>query len=287
MYVLLFIYTAISKLLDFENFGIQLAQSPLLSAYAGLIAPSVILTELLIVLLLCFKATRLTGLYGSFFLMIAFTVYIYLILNYSDFIPCSCGGIIEELSWTEHMVFNLVFAALASAGIVLVEKGKGTPTLAVVLKTVLPSLMAVGVVVALFLSSEHIIKKENNFIRRFGQHPIRDEKAFDLGVNSYYFAGIADGQVYLGNVTAPLVLTTVDTALTTKKAIKIRLDDTTHPFRNIQMKVNPPYFYLYDGSVPVIYRGYLGDSLARTVSFEDAYFSQLEVIDSVNFAIRT
>lgn len=77
LYVLLFVYTAISKLLDFENFGIQLAQSPLLSAYAGLIAPSVIIVELLIVLLLCFKATRLIGLYASFFLMIAFTIYLF------------------------------------------------------------------------------------------------------------------------------------------------------------------------------------------------------------------
>ncbi len=287
LYILLFIYTAISKLLDFENFGIQLAQSPLLSAYAGLIAPSVIIVELLIVVLLCIKTTRLTGLYASFFLMIAFTVYIYLILNYSDFIPCSCGGIIEELSWTEHLVFNLVFAAFALVAIVLTEKGKGTSAVTVVLKSVLPSLMAVGVVVALFLSSEHIIKKENNFIRRFGQHPIRDEIAFDLGVNSYYFAGIADGQVYLGNVTAPLVLTTVDTALTTKTAIKIQLDDTDHLFRSIQIKVKSLHFYLYDGSVPVIYRGHLDDSIARTVSFEDGYFSQLEVMDSVNFAFRT
>ncbi|WP_298651309.1 MauE/DoxX family redox-associated membrane protein [uncultured Proteiniphilum sp.] len=168
LYVILFIYTAISKLLDFENFGIQLAQSPLLSAYAGFIAPSVIITELLIVLLLCFKATRLTGLYASLFLMVAFTVYIYLILNYSDFIPCSCGGIIEELSWTEHMVFNIGFIVLALAAIILTETKKDTPTLSIVLRSVLPSLAAAGLVVALFLSSEHIIKKENNFIRRFG-----------------------------------------------------------------------------------------------------------------------
>lgn len=213
--------------------------------------------------------------------------YIYLILNYSDFIPCSCGGISEKLSWTEHLVFNIGFIALALVAIVLTEKEKGTPAVAVVLRSVLPSLAATGLVVGLFLSSEHIIKKENNFTRRFGQHPIRDEKAFDLGVNSYYFAGIADGQVYLGNVTAPLILTTVDTALTTTKAVEIRLDDTAHPFRSLQIKVKPPYFYVYDGSVPVIYRRQLGDSLARTVSFEDAYFSQLEVIDSLNFAFRT
>src|SRR5665648_1273686 len=36
----------------------------------------------------------------------------------------------------------------------------------------------------------------------------------------------------------------------------------------------------------VVYRGLLGDSLAHTISFEDCYFSQLQVIDSVNFAFR-
>ena len=76
LYILLFVYASLSKLLDFENFRVQLAQSPLLSAYAGLIAPSVILVELFIVLLLFLRKTRLIGLYGSFFLMVAFTVYI-------------------------------------------------------------------------------------------------------------------------------------------------------------------------------------------------------------------
>ena len=286
LYILLFVYTAISKLLDFENFRVQLGQSPLLSAYAGLIAPAVIIVELLIILLLSFKVTRLKGMYSSLYLMIAFTVYIYLILNYSDFVPCSCGGIIEQLSWREHLVFNLAFALLAQLAIVLTEKEKRTRVSLVILKSLLPSLVAAGLVVGLFLSSEQIIKKENNFIRRFGQYPIRDEKAFDLGVNSYYFAGMADGQIYLGNVTAPLILTRIDTALTTRKAVKIKLDNTNHSFRFIQAQVKPPHFYLYDGTVPVIYRGILGDSLAHTISFEDCYFSQLQVIDSVNFAFR-
>ena len=286
LYILLFVYASLSKLLDFENFRVQLAQSPLLSAYAGLIAPSVIIVELFIVLLLCLKGTRLIGLYGSFFLMIAFTVYIYLILNYSDFIPCSCGGIIEKLGWTEHLIFNIAFAVLALVAIIILEKGNGTRACMVVIKSVLPSLAAVSVVIGLFLSSEHIIKKENNFIRRFGQHPIRDEKAFDLGANSYYFAGIANGKIYLGNVTAPLRLTSLDTALTIKQVVKIKIDHTEHPFRSIQVKVMRPYFYVFDGNVPVIYRGQLGDSLARTISFEDSYFSQLEVIDSTNFVFR-
>jgi hypothetical protein len=286
LYILLFVYAAVSKILDFETFRIQLAQSPLLSAYAGLIAPSVIIAELFLTLLLCFKATRLIGLYFSFFLMIAFTVYIYLILNYSDFIPCSCGGIIEKLGWTEHMIFNLTYAVLALGAVVLAEKAKGTSALKMLLRSALPSVAATGVVVGLFLSSEHIIKKENSFIRRFGQHPVRDEKVFDLGVNSYYFAGIVGDLIYLGNVTAPLVLTTLDTALTTLNAVKIHPDNTDHPFRSIQIRVQSPYFYVYDGNVPVIYRGNLGDSSARTISLGDCYFSQLQVIDSARFVFR-
>lgn len=286
LYILLFIYAAVSKLLEFEDFRIQLAQSPLLSAYAGIIAPSVIAAELLLSMLLCFKATRLSGLYCSFFMMIAFTVYIYIILNYSDFVPCSCGGIIEKLSWTQHMVFNIAFALMALAAVSQTEKEKGTRVRIVVLKNLLPSLMAVGIVVGLFLSSEHIIKKENNFIRRFGQHPVSEEKAFDLGANSYYFAGVSDGLIYLGNYTAPLVLTTIDTSLTAITSFKIQPDNTDHPFRSIQVQVQPPWFYVYDGYVPVIYKGQMGYPYAHTISFEDCYFSQLLATDSTNFIFR-
>ncbi len=286
LYILLFVYAGFSKLLDYETFTVQLAQSPLLSAYAGMIAPAVIGLELVLSLLLISKSTRLIGLYASLFLMVAFTIYIYLILNYSDFVPCSCGGIIEKMNWTEHMIFNIAFVILALFAIVLSEKEKHTRRHIVLLRTTLPSLLAVGVVVGLFLSSEHIIKKENSFIRRFGQHPIRDEKALDLGVNSYYFAGIADGKIYLGNLTAPLVLTCIDTALTIVETVKLQLDDEKHSFRFIQVQVKPPHFYLYDGTVPVIYRGVQGDTLASTISIDDCYFSQLQVMDSTNIAFR-
>ncbi len=86
-FILLFIYAAASKMLDFENFQVQLAQSPLLSAYAGLISYAVIILEIVVAGLLCFQVTRLIGLYASFALMVAFTVYIYLILHFSDFVP--------------------------------------------------------------------------------------------------------------------------------------------------------------------------------------------------------
>lgn len=106
---LLFIYAGASKMLDFENFQVQLAQSPLLSAYAGMISYMIIAIEFIVAIALCMNSSRLIGLYASLGLMAGFTIYIYLILNYSDFIPCSCGGILEKLGWKEHMVFNIFF----------------------------------------------------------------------------------------------------------------------------------------------------------------------------------
>ncbi|WP_309996185.1 hypothetical protein [Chryseobacterium sp. 2987] len=144
-----------------------------------------------------------------------------------------------------------------------------------------------GVVIVLFFSSEHIIKKENNFTRRFLQHPIFDDKVYKLGVNSYYFAGIANGKIYLGNPTTPLFITEIDTGLQALGRTKISLDNIDHPFRNVQLKVKYPHYYLYDGNIPIIYRGKLGDSIAQTISYGDAFFNQLTVLDSMKFALRT
>ena len=105
-FIILFVYAAVSKLTDFENFQVQVAQSPLLSAFATPIAYGVVLGELIIALMLCFTKSRLLGLYLFLVFMTAFTVYIFLILNYSPFVPCSCGGVLEKMGWWEHLWFN-------------------------------------------------------------------------------------------------------------------------------------------------------------------------------------
>ena len=105
-FIILFVYAAVSKLTDFENFQVQVAQSPLLSAFATPIAYGVVLGELAIALMLCFSKSRTLGLYLFLGFMTAFTVYIFLILNYSPFVPCSCGGVLEKMGWWEHLWFN-------------------------------------------------------------------------------------------------------------------------------------------------------------------------------------
>lgn len=286
-FVLLFCYAAVSKMLDFENFQVQISQSPLLSAYAGFVSYAVIAAELVIAGLLLWDRTRLAGLYASFTLMVAFTVYIYLILNFSDFVPCSCGGILEKMGWTEHLIFNIGCVVLAAAGALVLEKDQSAGVRRPLLKMAVMFLVGSGGMVALFLSSEHIIKKENNFTRRFLLHPAVSDRSFDLKLNSYYFAGADQDRIYLGNVTAPLVLTTVDTAMTASQQMRISLDQRNHQFRDLRLQVKAPFYYLSDGSVPVIYRGTLGHPNASTVSFRDAFFTQLAAVDSMRFALRT
>lgn len=284
---LLFIYASGSKVLDFENFQVQLAQSPLLSAYAGIISYTIITLEIIVAILLCIDNTRLKGLYSSLGLMTGFTTYIYLILKYSDFIPCSCGGILEKLGWEEHLIFNIFFFLLTVTAIFILERQKSIKIKRTVLLSGLTTAISCLIVVIIFISSENIIKKENNFTRRFLQHPIFGDKVFDLGVNSYYFAGIADGNIYLGNVTTPLFFSKIDTGFRNLNRTKITLDNREHAFKSLQVKVKSPFYYLYDGNVPVIYRGKLGDSVGRTISYGDAFFNQLAVLDSTKFALRT
>src|SRR5690606_8982190 len=89
--ILLFVYTALSKLLRLDQFQDVLWQAPLIGHGAGIIARAVPLTELLIALLLFFPMSRVCGLYASFGLLIVFTAYlIYMIFSMTD-LPCQCG----------------------------------------------------------------------------------------------------------------------------------------------------------------------------------------------------
>lgn len=121
LFVVLFIYAATSKLWDFGQFKVQLGQSPVLTAYAEGVVWMVPGVEYLLALLLLFNRSRLAAFYGSLALMVMFTTYIILVLNFSDYIPCSCGGVLEDLGWTEHIVFNLIFVVLSIIAIVQLE----------------------------------------------------------------------------------------------------------------------------------------------------------------------
>lgn len=120
--IFLFVYAALSKILDFDKFKYQLGQSPFITRISGIVAWAVPLGELLVSILLIIKRTRLTGLYLSFFLMLLFTGYIFMMLRYSSYLPCSCGGVLSVMSWKQHFIFNLAFTCLSLVG-VLIQNG--------------------------------------------------------------------------------------------------------------------------------------------------------------------
>ena len=286
-FIVLFTYAAVSKMRDFENFQIQLAQSPLLSAYAGLISYGVIVLELVIAGILVFPKVRKIGLYASFGLMIAFTVYIYLILNYSDFVPCSCGGILEKMSWQQHLVFNIACVVLALVSMVFIEKERVIPVRRTAAVSSLIFIVSAGGMVALFLSSEYMIKKANNFTRRFPQHPVTEEATLDLKVNSYYFAGFDQDHLYLGNLTSPFRLRSINYQFNAERTVFIKPQIKVQFNQPPHIKVMNQHFFFYDGSVPVIYRGVKDAPEAELLIYKKAYFNQLAVLDSGCFAFRT
>ena len=120
--IVLFTYAAITKLADYQKFSVQLAQSPLLSKFSTLLVFTIPALEIVISLLLAFSYTRLLGLYVAFILLVVFTAYIVYILLFSPHIPCSCGGVLEDLGWGEHVIFNLIFVFMASIAILQTVK---------------------------------------------------------------------------------------------------------------------------------------------------------------------
>jgi hypothetical protein len=122
LFMLLFVYAACSKLLDYQKFVVQLDKSPMLAPYAHLVSWAIPSLELSIAGLLLFKRFQQLALYAAFSLMVIFSAYIVVILNLSEYIPCSCGGILENMNWTQHLYFNLAFVLLGVIGVLVYPK---------------------------------------------------------------------------------------------------------------------------------------------------------------------
>ncbi|TRZ46465.1 hypothetical protein DMZ48_02185 [Robertkochia solimangrovi] len=122
IFILLFAYAAVSKLLEFDKFRIQLTQSPVLTSLADILVWVIPILEILIALALFTTHYRLIAMYLSFSLMLMFTAYILIILNLSPYIPCSCGGILEKLNWKAHLVFNMILLMISILSILIYPK---------------------------------------------------------------------------------------------------------------------------------------------------------------------
>lgn len=126
--IILFLYTGISKLLSFNIFQIQLAESPLLKPYVGMVSTVVPITEIIISLLLLQKKTKRLGLYCSLTLLVLFTCYIIVMFTTYEHLPCTCGGIIQQLSWPAHLILNITLIIITGLAILFDKKYRDSLT---------------------------------------------------------------------------------------------------------------------------------------------------------------
>lgn len=117
LFILLFVYTGISKLQNWSTLSFVLKSYPLIGDYASLVATGLPVTELVVSALLFIPRTRRIGLWASLVLMSLFTVYLVYMLLFTPKLPCTCGGLLEKLSWPQHLLFNLFCILLALVGI--------------------------------------------------------------------------------------------------------------------------------------------------------------------------
>lgn len=110
--IFLFTYTGISKLIDHDSFLSSMLQSSIIRNYAIILSWLIPTLELLIAAMLFSEKYKKSGLLLSLALMIIFTFYIMYMILFVPRLPCSCGGVLKELSWSNHILFNTGFILL-------------------------------------------------------------------------------------------------------------------------------------------------------------------------------
>jgi len=110
--IFLFLYTAYAKIVDHDRFLRGLAKVHILHGMAIYISWFVPFAEILVSVLILIPQTAKWGLYAFISLMTLFTGYIISAMIWETKLPCHCGGVIEKLSWMQHLWFNLAFILL-------------------------------------------------------------------------------------------------------------------------------------------------------------------------------
>jgi len=117
LFILLFIYTATSKLYTFKDFDHVLQLIPVFGPFHFILAILIISLNIIIGVLLIIPATQKIGLYAALVLLIIFTLFLFYMVYFEKNLPCSCGGITANLTWRQHIWLNMILTTLAFSGI--------------------------------------------------------------------------------------------------------------------------------------------------------------------------
>lgn len=122
-----FLYTAQSKLFNYNRYVHQMEIQPLplwLTSILPWLLPTIEIVICMLLIIGIFNAViQKYALLTSIVLLSAFTVYVGLVLfEVFAWTPCSCGGVLDSLTWGQHMIFNLSLIALGLLGLYALRK---------------------------------------------------------------------------------------------------------------------------------------------------------------------
>ncbi len=125
MLVILFTYLGTNRLAFRESFAFNLLNSPILPISrpdAILISWLIPLLELTTAILLIWPRSQFIGLNFSVFLLGVYSCYVLGILYLASYTPCSCGGILDFLSWQQQLWISFICLAIAALSLYYFKK---------------------------------------------------------------------------------------------------------------------------------------------------------------------
>lgn len=116
-FVLLFLYTGITKLTNYNDYVEEIQASPLLKNIPVSLVWVLPVFEIIVAFMVLSRRWRLVALYSCSIMMVLFTIYLIALDQFEDYIPCSCGGFLGALPRNLHIVLNCILALLGVFGI--------------------------------------------------------------------------------------------------------------------------------------------------------------------------
>lgn len=111
--IFLFVFLGLSKFLNLNALRHDMLNQPIPYGLARVLMWLIPACEIMLSLILVFRRLRTVGLWGSFVLVLIYTLYTGLVLiHFFDYVPCSCGGILKFLSWSQNLVFDCIVLIL-------------------------------------------------------------------------------------------------------------------------------------------------------------------------------
>ncbi len=148
-------------------------------------------------------------------------------------------------------------------------------------------IIAIATVFLLHVYSRKTIGEKSRFLRIFPSHVVASQREINIGYNSYYFSGTSSNNIYLGNLTAPIILK-INIEQGDTEIIRLKLPPIITASRgNFRITVDSPYVFLNDRVTTRTYVGLIGDSckyLGRLDSFQSL---EIIPISTSTFVLRT